>query len=1349
MALKFTRLVNPKDIPVYTAGDNINIDENNIISATYEVADTATLGLVKSSTTGTATDRDYAVEVNSNGTMKVNVPWTDTTYEIATSSVAGLVKSSKTGTATDRDYMVEVNSDGTMKVNVPWTNSDENDNDNQTVKTGSVTFGVNDVVEFVAGSNVSIEGDATNKTITISATGDEDTDTHYTNYLQITVDGAEAIKFTQDSDKSLNLKSGENISLSVANNEITINSTAESVAIKEVETLDDIPNDPTILHRYQTAEGSSNLVEVISTYHEAGASHEFRKTSTSNNSELNATSILTHLDSTISTFVNITGVSKVWSLYQAYNGEPVINGFRLGSGSAQGSLTFDLVNDGNILVTRYYSINGSTGAIASNSDNSQVIVDGTTYLLPNVGEIVTIPLTTGPHTITSGVDNNTRAIFLGFSFGGDAYYSYEKKHLARQEDLTALTATVEANKAEAKTTHTEIQKAVTKNAQDITALNNKLGDVQIFDVVKSLPKASMDHLSELYRKDGTLYQCVQAGDGVHKEFEFNLNGTSEIASTISDDNLKQVYTNIAKDFADYFTFEKASLVKVFRNNGSLKLGSSKSTGSFNMYINREDLSSLKVYLKAYNADKSAFKIRVTSDGLEAEGEVLIPDTESEVVYDLYNLYMDEAAANDLLNEDLLLPSYFSIATMDEYYEETEDGGTTTEVDPRGIITKIVADFGDVSYEWTLISGAGNSLVEVTYQELVDLRDNYKLVPGQHYRITDYETTVYSMNCPEARSAGHPFDIIVTADSLNTLNENARATKSRRDTPDQVNVLYKIHLSDENYSTPQSETDCVVVKLTITEDGTLAFYEQVAEDVGQYPADSGDLFLYEGIYEFGGKTYDLWWNANNDGYGRLTNRVVFGNWHFKDSKVESWEIKYCLDNDTTRFYWADNSKFIKLDNNGTYGRAPDCDENGYYAWAYWDGNKLDFEDCAYTDTLDPVLGSPLYEGTFDSCDTASDTIIQAGIRGKGVIYYMKDEYNNEAPYDFKNIQFWRSLDNEGNLDTEKGSNIFCYTFGGVIDRSIPQQKYGNKVFNNNIISSPQYTGCDGYVLPNNVFLSTYECISYGNTLGINCNNNTFGDAFCNNTLGNGCETNTFGNECRYNTFGSYCWGNTFGDECLYNNLGNSCNENNFFGCCNHNTIGDDCLQNTFGDSCSHNTLGSNCNKITLNNSSQGNTLEASCRDITIGKDCFDNNFGAGCFGITLGNESFANSFGPEFSNKTFEAETGSLAVWRGSIQAGGEIQAESFYATSDRRLKENIKEFVPQKSILDLPIVEFDFKESGKHQIGCIAQDLQEICPEVVETNTNGYLSINESKLVYLLIDEVKKLREEIENLKNK
>lgn len=55
------------------------------------IATAAKLGLVKSSKTGEAANRDYNVQVNSDGTMKVNVPWTNTTYSAATQSAAGLM----------------------------------------------------------------------------------------------------------------------------------------------------------------------------------------------------------------------------------------------------------------------------------------------------------------------------------------------------------------------------------------------------------------------------------------------------------------------------------------------------------------------------------------------------------------------------------------------------------------------------------------------------------------------------------------------------------------------------------------------------------------------------------------------------------------------------------------------------------------------------------------------------------------------------------------------------------------------------------------------------------------------------------------------------------------------------------------------------------------------------------------------------------------------------------------------------------------------------------------------------------------------------------------------------------
>jgi hypothetical protein len=113
------------------------------------------------------------------------------------------------------------------------------------------------------------------------------------------------------------------------------------------------------------------------------------------------------------------------------------------------------------------------------------------------------------------------------------------------------------------------------------------------------------------------------------------------------------------------------------------------------------------------------------------------------------------------------------------------------------------------------------------------------------------------------------------------------------------------------------------------------------------------------------------------------------------------------------------------------------------------------------------------------------------------------------------------------------------------------------------------------------------------------------------------------------------------------------------------------------------------------------------------------------------------------------ETASLKFsidYTGAVKAAGEIEGASFNATSDRRLKENIIPFSSDKSILDLPIYKYDYINGTKNNIGCIAQELQEICPELVSENENGYLAVKESKLVYLLLEEIKKLNARISKL---
>ena len=79
--------------------------------------------------------------------------------------------------------------------------------------------------------------------------------------------------------------------------------------------------------------------------------------------------------------------------------------------------------------------------------------------------------------------------------------------------------------------------------------------------------------------------------------------------------------------------------------------------------------------------------------------------------------------------------------------------------------------------------------------------------------------------------------------------------------------------------------------------------------------------------------------------------------------------------------------------------------------------------------------------------------------------------------------------------------------------------------------------------------------------------------------------------------------------------------------------------------------------------------------------------------------------------------------------------------SDERLKTNIR--APTVSALDilcrLQSVQFDWLEGGHEPLGVIAQQVQEIAPELVSEDENGVLSINQTRLTQYLLAAVKEL----------
>lgn len=117
-----------------------------------------------------------------------------------------------------------------------------------------------------------------------------------------------------------------------------------------------------------------------------------------------------------------------------------------------------------------------------------------------------------------------------------------------------------------------------------------------------------------------------------------------------------------------------------------------------------------------------------------------------------------------------------------------------------------------------------------------------------------------------------------------------------------------------------------------------------------------------------------------------------------------------------------------------------------------------------------------------------------------------------------------------------------------------------------------------------------------------------------------------------------------------------------------------------------------------------------------------------------------------SNVLLRFGSNSYAAGQGMITAAGG-GAAAFAAFSDRTLKENIVDLPSQLSnILALRPVEFDYIESegGGHQIGFIAQEVEEIYPDLVGENEDGIkmlggLDKTSARLVKALQEAVAKI----------
>jgi hypothetical protein len=128
--------------------------------------------------------------------------------------------------------------------------------------------------------------------------------------------------------------------------------------------------------------------------------------------------------------------------------------------------------------------------------------------------------------------------------------------------------------------------------------------------------------------------------------------------------------------------------------------------------------------------------------------------------------------------------------------------------------------------------------------------------------------------------------------------------------------------------------------------------------------------------------------------------------------------------------------------------------------------------------------------------------------------------------------------------------------------------------------------------------------------------------------------------------------------------------------------------------------------------------------------------------------------PGYKLHVVESNTSTVAISAfGEIHAGGDIVSSS---SSDRRQKTNIKNLDNAlDKVLTLDGVEYDWNEMaaahrvGKHDVGVIAQQVEEVLPDAIDYREDGMMAVRYERIIPLLIESIKELKSEIDELKGK
>ena len=455
-------------------------------------------------------------------------------------------------------------------------------------------------------------------------------------------------------------------------------------------------------------------------------------------------------------------------------------------------------------------------------------------------------------------------------------------------------------------------------------------------------------------------------------------------------------------------------------------------------------------------------------------------------------------------------------------------------------------------------GSTPKMVETTWAELKGWRDRGELIPGQSYRITDYACTTTQ---PNTRTAGHEFDLIVTANANNKLNAEASAVQH-----------------------------------------------------------SGDTY-------------------------------------FNDCQLWRWKIWYSLDNNTDEFAWA-SPWSIYTDDDAWFTEAGTTFINGVLYYLWYNDNFYNNEN-AYlgSTTIDPsdsqldkisidktTIMSERYSEIAVDGDTGDDVIFE----GRGVIYRMIDEFNNDVAYDFKNIQFkrFKITSEDPNVYATKtvGNNTYYKTDSGRLFHN-RYVGYISINYNNCSIASFSISNINDYIW---AYTFSGLCIDYNNDRDAAWDNISNSTQFIDLSIVNffnmfDCNESYHNYMCRDNIIKSFChlpdrdarqrlnnivlFGWTYDFDTLPN--GYKTDENLIYinGVPMNNKFDIDCIDMTFAGESGHMPaayniiVGAQCCNI-LMGPSTNTTIMSGCTNIIIAYS-YESTVGTNCYRLCLHNGIEAN------------------------------------------------------------------------------------------------------------------------------